>query len=307
MSDQDRKCYAAFETSVETQTTDDKEFRIRGVANTFRVMNSGTMIHPSALDEYFAANPQPKLKLMINHGAKKGGDLKSIGVVDELKVTERGLEFSAFIINGTTAANEARELIKHGVVDRVSLGWMVPKSAIKHVAGFSTDPIVAARFRESGRSKIEVHYKIRPVEVSLVDSPDDPDAHVSHAAALREAMQDDEFVTALAKRISDHELVATVPAEQLREAIDNVFETRLKERFTAFLNSFGKEALELMITVAADPRGDYAQAILDATDDAIEDGCGVHHRTAGADDDPPSSDESLHAALGRLRETVDKL
>lgn len=140
-----RACFAA---SFERAASQDGRFRIRGVANTFGVMRSGRMFHPKAFDKWLAANGQPNLALLGNHGFDVAG-FASIGRVDGVQVGKQGLIFGAWIGEATQLARDARALVEEGTLKGISVGWMSRGMASVRIDDPNLDP--AALYLSTGR------------------------------------------------------------------------------------------------------------------------------------------------------------
>ncbi|MBK8914195.1 MAG: HK97 family phage prohead protease [Phycisphaerales bacterium] len=155
------------------------EFRkVRGIANSFRVMRSGRLILPTALHEWLAAAPlaDRHVPLLAQHGDVSGaGMFATIGKVTAVKIVPDGMAFEASLANGTPAAEEAWGLIGQGMLRGVSIGWN-PANHGRWLDATSLDLPEAVReqMQSEGRSEVYVYPRIDLVEISLVDVPDDP-------------------------------------------------------------------------------------------------------------------------------------
>lgn len=250
-------------------------YRIRGIANSFGMMHSGTIIHPRALDDWLRENPSPRLKLYVNHGegVEESDGFATIGVVDRIEVRNDGIHFEAKVIPGTQRSDEAIALLKGGGIDSVSLGWRTHKQDIKKfkITDSNLDPWVRERMRDSGATQAEVHRKIIPREISLVDMPDDPGALLAASAK------------------SGSTGVSSV-AEELFKAFD--------QRCSEFFEALRRDALLVVETVSDRRASEYGETLWRYTDpDATDVGCG-HGDTYIASDPADASDAVLR--LGNL-------
>lgn len=173
--------------TFETAGWDPATRRIRDWANTFTVMRSGRLIHPTAADGWLAGQKKGlSLALLAPHGYG-AGPFATIGKVDVLRVDpRRGLYFEAVRASGTEAADQAATLIGQGMLTSVSLGWIARKGKIVRMNDADLDPWIGQQLRLAGVNEAYVHYEIEPVEISLVDVGDDPGARL--AASLRSAV-----------------------------------------------------------------------------------------------------------------------
>lgn len=173
---------AAIDATFEIAEASEAAFRIRGIANTFSVMRSGRMLHPSAFDAYFQRRGKaagPFFSLLANHGAEDG--FATIGRVDSLQVTKRGLEFSATLASGTRLADEARQLIAQRMISGLSLGWrsLRDRSVSLDDRDVQQDDELREAMEAAGVKQAWVFYEAEPVEISLVDVPDDANARIA--------------------------------------------------------------------------------------------------------------------------------
>jgi len=171
-----------FQTTIERASSADGKYRIRGVANTFRVMRSRRLIHPDAFAKSLPKDGAVDLPLLMAHGNAAG--FATIGRVTRAWVDpRRGLLFEAWVGEGTDNANEARTLIDQGLLRTVSIGWIPESVHMTYESDRDLDPVIRERMRDAGVSEAEVAYSAELVEVSLVDLPDDPGAVLSVADA----------------------------------------------------------------------------------------------------------------------------
>ncbi len=166
---------ACFSASFERAASQDGRFRIRGVANTFGVMRSGRMFHPNAFDKWLAANAQPNLALLGNHGMDVAG-FASIGRVDGARVSKQGLVFDAWIGEATQLARDARALVEEGTLKGISVGWMARGMSRVHIDDPKLDPALAEALRAAEAHSADVTTRADLVEISLVDVADDAGA-----------------------------------------------------------------------------------------------------------------------------------
>jgi len=179
-------CWAAIDLTIETADVgEDGERRIRGYANTFGVMRSGRIIHPQAVEDWLAANPDARLPLLALHGFV--GGFATIGLVEKLKVQRnKGLYFEATIASGLELAEQAWQLISQKMLSSLSLGWAAKQRRWIRADDKDIDPWFAKKMKEAGVSEVLAFIDVEIVEISLVDVGDDRGAKL--AASVREEL-----------------------------------------------------------------------------------------------------------------------
>lgn len=156
--------------------------KISGIANTFRVMRSGRLIHPDALSGYLARHPEPVIQLMAQHG-QTHETFGTIGVVTSIEPRKnKGLYFEASLARGTVAAEEAATLLAQGALRQVSIGWQTRQARWVTESDVDLDPWVQKQMKLAGVREALVYLAIDLCEISLVDVADDPGALLAAVA-----------------------------------------------------------------------------------------------------------------------------
>lgn len=249
---------AAFNGHLEIAASDGQQFRIRGYANTFGLMRSGRLIHRNALDNWLRENSKPDLALLANHGYV-GQTYASLGRVDVLRVDpEKGLYFEAWVAQGTPATDETRALIEQRVLRALSLGWASKQARFITLQDRDLDPWIGDQLRAAGQTDALVFLEIEPVEISVVDVPDDAGAKLaaSEQAAVRAALEP--YIAELRRE---------------RDAERAAFREMIAEFWKA-----GENSLIETVTGAVLENNDYAEALLDGPETGEAGGC--HHAAA---------------------------
>lgn len=159
------------------------ERKIRGVANTFRVMSSGRIIHPSAAVQFLKANPNAQVPLLAQHGEVR--DFATIGKVTKLAVDpKRGLTFEALVATDTDLAEQAWALIQQRMLASVSIGWQSRQSRFVREGDADLDAHLAAEMKRAGVKEALAFLQINLLEISLVDVPDDAGARLGAKSRL---------------------------------------------------------------------------------------------------------------------------
>lgn len=266
------------------------DFRIRGTANTGGVMSSGRLFHPAAFAHWLASKPTLRTKVLANHGLVRGPGGEFVGVpgfntigrVTSLRMDGPHLKFEAKLAHGTQLADDARTLIRQGMLDGVSVGAMGPHLKDVRRGGRDVDAWVAAAMERSSLERVAVLDTVTDVpEISLVDVGDDP------GARLAASYSDETLHTAL-------EPITT----QLRGLLEQV--AALQDR-PAQLSDEQFHSLLIDVEARQDARmiGDYGEALLDAETDAAACTHAAHAaREAGAE---TISDADIAAALQLVR------
>lgn len=169
---------SSFEASIEAASQEQGPRRIKGTANSFRMMRSRRLIHPEALNAWLEKN-DGRVPLLAQHGAVAG--FATIGTAT-LRVSGSKLAFEGELISGTPLADEAWTLIAHGVLRTVSLGWVPRQSRWVTEGDPDLDEHVRRELRRTGEREAWLLRVIEPAELSLVDVPDDPAAVLAAAA-----------------------------------------------------------------------------------------------------------------------------
>ncbi|MDX2197920.1 MAG: hypothetical protein SF069_02995 [Phycisphaerae bacterium] len=270
-----------------------QEFRVRGTVNTFKIMRSGRMFHPQAFDRYLSENAgKVRLPLLGNHGGVPG--FATIGTVDKLEVKGGKLVFEATIASGTQLADEARQLIAQKHLTGISPGWASMQHFWVKTDDADIDPVVAKELKRTKRQGAWVFFDAEPVEISLVDVPDDGNARLAAQAA---------------PPLQAGEAPALSAAQfETLHATFNEFLSGLRTRFEADAN----EVLETLLT---DHALAYGHALLDGDLDAGEAGeCPAHgaregHRGSASDSQATggaTGRDNMSAAQVRLRRLLER-
>lgn len=264
---------------------------VRGIANTFRIMHSGRVFLPTAFDRWLAATGgNINLPLLAMHGYAGSEAYPTIGRVTAVKADAGGLQFAGFIGSGTELMDETRTLVAQGILSGISVGWTTKQARYVRKSDADIDPWLKQQMERQGVEECYAYVDCELVEISLVDVPDDRDAKLVAAAMQRERDQ--------GSGNGDQE-----------NAIQRAVETALKSQRAEFEQQItelwekGKaELYEFIDAVAADPRSDYAAALLDAEADAA---CGhgaADHGPGGAQPGAKSSVVTeLSARLAALK------
>jgi HK97 family phage prohead protease len=154
--------------------------RIRGVANTYRVMRSGRIIHPDAVQ-----NLNARIPLMAQHGLI-GGGFATIGTVERMRSDRNGLYFEATLAEGTDLADQAATLIEQGHLAAISIGWTVKEARLVRKRDADLDAHVKEKMQEADVDEAILFRRIELAEISLVDVADDPDAKLAAGSVRAE-------------------------------------------------------------------------------------------------------------------------
>lgn len=174
---------ASFAGSIETAGEVDGQFRLAGVANTFRVMRSGRLFARKAFDRWLAATKRIDLPLLANHGGHGSVDFATIGRVDRLRADpKRGLLFEGWVAGGTKPADEARALIAQKALKSISVGWIARHARYIRKSDADLDADIEQQLDEAGVEEAHVFLDVEAVEISPVDVPDDPGAQLAARA-----------------------------------------------------------------------------------------------------------------------------
>lgn len=263
-----------FEFAVERGSDGSGPRRIRGVANSFKVMRSGRMLHPKGAADSLARRVATPMPLLAQHGYVPG--FSTIGTVTSLKLdSKRGLLFEATLSEGNEWAEQAWSLIQQGHLRQLSVGWTSRHARWITVDDQDIDQHVKESLTEAGVREAYVFMAYDFIEVSVVDVPDDPNA-VMGARAGANGSHD---IAALDARIG-----------RIEAAI-----SKMSDQFGAFLEQWGAAAIDHMETVLVNfvEADEYGAALLDADTDVGAGECRAHG-TIG---------KSV-AAIQRLRDTI---
>ncbi|MEP0848134.1 MAG: HK97 family phage prohead protease [Phycisphaerae bacterium] len=212
---------------------------IRGVANTFRLMRTGRLIHPAAVEKWLAnrddARPVP---LLAQHGFTDG--FARIGQVTALRVDRKaGLIFEAVLAEGIALADDAWTLIRQGMAPAVSIGWSGQPRLVRDDEP-ELDEWVGEQFRTSGRREAWVFFSIDDlIEISLVDVGDDADARL--AARAQGAAVDELRQEIAGLRAEVDQLRALGGSAEIAALV-----RRMGETFGEFLDDWKDAALEML-------------------------------------------------------------
>lgn len=292
------KNYDVVGLTIEHAALENEQRVLRGVANTFGVMRSGRMIHPTALDGWLARNADAGLPLLAQHGYVDG--FATIGRVTSLKVTKRGLEFTAALAQGVKLADEAWTLVQQRMLDGFSLGWQSIKSKYAQVDEPSLDDAVGKALKKAGKREAMVHYEIEPVEISLVDVGDDAAARrVADANGLRETL--DGLRTLLAELKAEHATAQPVAGGLTTADVQRIVDAA----FDKLSHDLASRVVELTEAAVASLGAAYGLELGGYAGDAAEDDPSADpppSGAAGAPQSPLTPDE-----VARLRATLAKL
>jgi len=279
---------SAFRLEIEAaEVGADNVRRIRGYANTFGVMRSGRIIHPQAVEDWLAANPQATLALLAQHGYVR--DFATIGRVDMLKVQRtRGLYFEATLATGTALADQAWTLVSQKLLGSLSIGWIGKQARWVRADDVDLDPWIAKKMKEAGASECYAFLSVELLEISLVDIGDDRGAKLAARLSAEE-------IAAVAEAVARRVTPAAAPGDQ---AIRAAVEASLKavgnviEQFATGLENRLVETIE----AAVEARDAYRADCASLADGSAADAADV------ADAAPPAQTESaIAAALARVR------
>ena len=150
--------------SVQFKLDDVEGREISGYASTYEEDLGGDIIMPGAFTKTLAENGN-RVKTMWQH-------MKSIGKLVHHEERSNGI----FVVNKlskTRLADEAIELVKDEVIDRMSIGYSVPRGKSDYSESYNTRKI-----RE-----------LKLYEVSLVDFPMNEGAVITGIKSVRDAIQ----------------------------------------------------------------------------------------------------------------------
>ncbi len=152
---------------------------IRGVANTFRLMRSGRLIHPAAIEKWLASRDAERpIPLLAQHGFAPG--FSQIGRITKLAVDRNlGLAFEAMLAEGIALADDAWTMIRQGMAPAVSIGWYGQARWVRDDEP-EIDEWVKEQLARVGAHEAQVFFTVTDLaEISLVDVPDDADARLA--------------------------------------------------------------------------------------------------------------------------------
>ncbi len=278
------------------------QFRIRGWMNTFGVTHSRRLLHPRGFQNWLArTGGQATLPMLANHGVDVGG-FATIGKWDRFEFHPgRGMLWSGFVAAGTPAADQARALLAQGILDQLSVGWVPVQSRYVTLKDADLDPLLKEAMEAAGVDEVRAFLDWYPIEGSIVDVADDPGARIAArldaleerlAAALDGEWRSGRGAAALEARLVD----VAAALEAWKQKPLEVDLSGLKTVFEQFLSAFRVDALEALEAIAADPRAEYAAALLAEDADAAGGGDGADGHEAA-----PRPNESA-ALLERLRQ-----
>lgn len=212
---------------------------IRGIANTFRLMRSGRLIHPAAVETWLERRDEKRpVPLLAQHGYADG--FTRIGQVTALHADRKlGLVFEAVLAEGIGLADDAWTLIRQGMAPAVSIGWSGQPRLVRDDEP-ELDAWVGEQLRRSGRREAWVFFSIDElVEISLVDVGDDADARLAARAQAAEVSGLRQELAALRAEVA-----------QLRAAGGGAetaaIAAGLRETFAEFLEDWKEAALQLL-------------------------------------------------------------
>ncbi len=212
--------------TLEAAAADGDVRRVRGVANTFKLMRSGRLIHPHAFDKQFKGGAV-QVPLLAQHRQPTG--FASIGRVERVtRDAQRGLVFEATLAKGVELADQAWSLIKQGALSGVSIGWTGSAKWARR-GDVDLDQYVRAALDEAGADEALVFAQAELSEISLVDVGDDPGARLAarQQAELGELQRE---VAQLRRELAEiRQAGATPEVAALRAGLDEMFEAWLAD------------------------------------------------------------------------------
>ncbi len=257
--------HASYSLQIETAQRDEQgNLRIKGLANTFGVMRSRRVLLPSAFNDWLAGNNgNVNINLLANHGFVPG--FASIGKVETMRVTNKGLQFEGFIGKGTVLMDEAATLVESKILDSFSLGWMSNQSRVVSREDSDLDPHLKKLFSQNKElTHLWAFFRVEVVELSLVDVADDRGAKLAADFRrgllddVRSALRDSQPATKTGTPVPDSAAVQDAIATIVREQI-----ARMDDR----LSEFKDEVVGAVEGVLAD-HGDYAGYMLLSDEDS---------------------------------------
>ena len=202
-----------------------------GFASTFGNKDMvGDVIAPGAFAKSLRKKGTSGIKMLWQHDTEK-----PIGVWEEMSETDRGLEVKGKLILGVDKGREAYELLKHGAIDSMSVGFMVVDKnkdidydeetrtrTIKSLDLWEVSLVTFPANQKAKINRVKAYCElgetpdIRDLEALLRDgglSQRDAKALLSegYGALLRRDVEDKEMQSAIAEHISRLDTLLTNP------------------------------------------------------------------------------------------------
>lgn len=293
----------SFDFEIAEMTEDGDKLRVKGFANSFRPMRSGRVLSPKPYIKW-AKGKGRTLTMLANHGYVPG--FGSIGQWNAFSYDERrGALMEGFIGSGTSLMNEARTLVKQGILRNISVGWTARQARWITVDDKDIDAHFKTVMEEDGVRECYAFIDYELVEASLVDVPDDPRATLAGNTQLQ--MANGELLRALAELracIAKFTNPANVEPLEIKRAelaltaeVSNEIKTVVRSEIQAALPDMTRAALELASDIAIDPHADYGAALLDAELSDSGDECRAH----GSAGQPAQGRSEFGALIERVR------
>lgn len=289
----------SFDFEIAEMTEDGDKLRVKGYANSFRPMRSGRVLSPKPYIKW-AKGKGRTLTMLANHGYVPG--FGSIGQWNAFSYDEkRGALMEGFIGSGTSLMNEARTLVKQGILRNISVGWTARQARWITIDDKDIDAHFKTVMEEDGVRECYAFIDYELVEASLVDVPDDPRATL--AANTQWQMANGELLRALADlRASISAIQHASPEKatdgnEVADTIQKIIRETVRAEIQAALPEMTRAALELASDIAIDPHADYGAALLDAELSDSADKCRGH----GSAGQPAQGRSEFGALIERVR------
>lgn len=183
---------AAFPFQVESAALDESgKFRVTGVMNSFKVTHSRRILQPRGFENWLKRSPKATLPMLANHGFDIGG-FASIGVWDRFERAKgAGMVWSGYLGENIPLADQARALLEQKILRQLSVGWIARQQRWVRKDDTDLDPHIKQAMEEAGADEVLAFLDWYPVEGSIVDVGDDPEARIAaraNAAAVEAAL-----------------------------------------------------------------------------------------------------------------------
>lgn len=225
--------------------------KIKGYANTFRVMRSGRVILPSAADAWLQSAGNVERPLLAQHGMV--GGFATIGKVTKFRVDRsRGLYFEGELASDLPLADEAWALVQQGMLKQISLGWWPLQARWVRADDSDLDPWLKKVMKEANVSECYAHMQIEVAEVSIVDLADDRGAFLAAAGGAAAVAELAAGIRDIRGRLDKlHELRGEdKDGQPLGETLAAIVRAQVKQELDAFLPELRKAALEVLESAA---------------------------------------------------------
>lgn len=171
------RCSAALPFVIESAGIQGDTFRVRGVMNSFGAQHSRRLLHPAAFKKWLAAkSPDATLPMLAQHGNVMGG-FATVGQWDQFAFDpKRGMIWGGYVGKGTQLTDEARALLSQRLLKQLSVGWITRQARYVRLTDADLDPELRRAMEESHIDEAQAFLDWYPVEGSLVDVADDPNA-----------------------------------------------------------------------------------------------------------------------------------